>query len=160
MTPCTLARRWLPGIAVLLVANLCPVATAETEAPSSDELCQRVFDAIDEPAVTFGLESHALRPAAYAALDRVINFSRNCPQTRIIVIGHSDALGDESFNVAISRLRAQAVADYLMRGGVRADRLRVIGRGSSEPVADNETRSGRARNRRIELVLAAPNDGE
>lgn len=156
------AARRLPLIAALLLAVTGPVAHAEPGNDESDTaaLCSRIFDAIDEPAITFGLQGHDLRPSAYAALDRVINFARNCPAATIAVIGHSDSIGDESFNLAISRLRARSVADYLQRGGVPPERLRVTGRGSSEPIADNDTRSGRARNRRVELHLAAPaNDG-
>ena len=151
------ARRW-PVIAVLLLAVTGPAIHAEpgNDAPDTAELCNRIFDAIAEPAITFGLQGHDLRPSAYAALDRVINFARNCPAATITVIGHSDSIGDESFNLAISRLRARSVADYLQRGGIPPERLRVIGRGSSEPVADNDTRTGRARNRRVELQLAAP----
>lgn len=160
MTCRTPARRRLPLASVLPVVALGMTAIAEPGNDDQDtaDLCRRIFDAIDEPAIAFGLQGHKLPPAAYAALDRVIQFTRNCPDGTIVIIGHSDSIGDESFNLAISRLRAQSVADYLRQGGVRADRLRVVGRGSSEPVADNDTRSGRARNRRIELKLETPVD--
>lgn len=149
------ARRRHPLAALLVIAAMHTPSAAEpaTEPEDTRELCRRVFDAIDEPNITFGLQGHVLRTSAYAALDRVVDFAGNCPQGTIVVVGHSDSIGDEVFNLFISRLRAQSVADYLQRGGIPADRLRVVGRGSLEPVADNGTRSGRARNRRIELRL-------
>lgn len=135
-------------------------AEADMSNVDDDALCRRIFDAIDEPDITFGLQGHELRPAAHAALDRIINFARNCPRATIVVIGHTDSIGDESFNMHISRRRAQSVADYLLQGGVRADRIRVEGRGSSRPIADNGTRSGRAKNRRIELQLVLPSGSD
>lgn len=156
MTRTSPARsRWSLALALLTVAAD-PAATAA----DADELCRRIFDAIDEPAITFGLQGDELRPAAHAALDRIINFARNCPHGTIVIIGHSDSIGDENFNIHISRRRAQSVADYLQRGGVRADRIRIEGRGSSQPLADNDTRSGRAKNRRIELKLEQSAGGD
>ena len=155
-----IARRprwhWVP-LAGLLMAQLpSPPVAAEPEAdapPDVGELCRRVFDAVDEPEITFGLQGYALRPSSRAGLDRIVDFARNCPWESIVIVGHSDSIGDEAVNRAVSRRRAQAVADYLLRAGVPADRLEVEGRGSAEPVADNETISGRARNRRVELKL-------
>lgn len=147
--------------AALILACLGSLGAVEagSDAVDGDALCRRVFDAIDDPHITFGLQSDELRSSSFAALDRIVNFTRNCPRYDVVIIGHSDALGDEAFNIDISRRRAQAVADYLKRGGVSATRLRVEGRGSSEPVADNATRSGRAQNRRIEFELATPGAG-
>ena len=151
-----MTRSW-PAIALVMVAT---GAVADAGAVDENELCQRVFDAIDKPAVTFGLQGHEIRPSAHAALDRVIDFARNCPRGTIVIIGHSDSIGDESFNMHISRRRAQSVADYLQQGGVPAGRIRIEGRGSSEPLADNATRSGRAKNRRIELRHVLPAGGD
>lgn len=162
MTNALPAHRWWPPLAALLTISISTASHAENvnPAPLDDELCLRIFDAIDEPAITFGLQGHDLRPSAHAALDRVINFARNCPHGTIVVVGHSDSMGDEVFNIHISRRRAQSVARYLLQGGVPADRIRVEGHGSSQPIADNDSRSGRAKNRRIELQLALPTRGD
>lgn len=153
--------RWSLLFVVLAIAAS-TAASAETggDTANTRELCRRLFDAIDEPAITFGLQGHELRPSAHAALDRIINFARNCPHGTIVIIGHSDSIGDEAFNIRISLRRAQAVADYLQQGGVRADRIATEGRGSARPIADNDTRSGRAKNRRIELQLVLPAGSE
>jgi OOP family OmpA-OmpF porin len=69
------------------------------------------------------------------------------------VDGHTDASGTEEANLAISRLRADAVRRALVAGGVAAERITVVGSGEASPIADNDTREGRARNRRVEVVV-------
>ena len=73
----------------------------------------------------------------------------------VIVVGYTDTSGDESYNKALSLKRAQSVADYLISRGVEADALRVIGRGSKEPLVSNETREGRIQNRRVDILAVA-----
>lgn len=130
-----------------------PIASINIDALPLESLCHRVFDAIYEPAVEFSVSGTELRTASYAALDRIINFADNCLSGTIEIVGHTDSLGDEVVNRYVGQLRAQAVASYLSAGGVPASRLKIASRGSTQPIADNETRSGRAKNRRIELRL-------
>jgi len=118
-----------------------------------DELCGRMFEAIRDADITFRQSGSELRTASFASLDRIISFADSCAETTILVVGHSDTLGDEEFNRILSLRRAEAVAEYLRNGGVPSGKLKVDGRGSSEPVADNDTVHGRARNRRIEFEL-------
>lgn len=73
----------------------------------------------------------------------------------VLVVGHTDTTGDESYNEALSLKRAQSVSDYLVSKGVEEDALRVIGRGSKEPLASNETREGRIQNRRVDIMAVA-----
>lgn len=73
----------------------------------------------------------------------------------VLVVGHTDTTGDESYNEALSLKRAESVADYLMSSGVNADALRVIGRGSKEPLVSDETREGRIHNRRVDIMVVA-----
>jgi outer membrane protein OmpA-like peptidoglycan-associated protein len=70
-------------------------------------------------------------------------------------VGHADTSGNAIVNKSLSLKRAQCVADYLVSTGVDADKIRVIGRGSREPVASNETSAGRAQNRRVEILVVA-----
>ncbi len=72
---------------------------------------------------------------------------------RLRVEGHTDAQGSEATNQALSRQRADAVRQALIARGVPASRVRAVGRGSTVPVADNRSESGRARNRRVEIYL-------
>jgi OOP family OmpA-OmpF porin len=67
------------------------------------------------------------------------------------VTGHTDSVGSDAFNQRLSERRAQAVVAYLESKGVGAGRLRASGAGESQPIADNGTEEGRAKNRRVEL---------
>ena len=73
----------------------------------------------------------------------------------VLVVGHTDTSGDASYNKEISRKRAQSVADYLVASGVKEDAIRVIGRGSAEPMVSNKTLEGRKENRRVDILLVA-----
>ena len=70
-----------------------------------------------------------------------------------IIIGHTDSTGDAKYNQGLSQRRAEAVRDYLVATGAPAEKLRVVGRGESEPIASNDTEEGRAENRRVEVVV-------
>lgn len=73
----------------------------------------------------------------------------------VLVVGHTDSTGDPAYNQALSLRRAQSVADYLDSTGVPVDKLRVVGRGSEEPIASNDTREGRMQNRRVDILAVA-----
>ncbi|MCP5039065.1 MAG: OmpA family protein [Rhodobacteraceae bacterium] len=75
------------------------------------------------------------------------------PASTINVVGHTDNVGEASYNLSLSRRRAASVAGVLMDNGVSAARLVTIGRGEDEPVASNLTASGRQQNRRVEIII-------
>lgn len=116
-------------------------------------LCAQTFTGFGRQTVEFERASATLRTTAYALLDKLIEFAWDCHDVNIRITGHSDASGDESWNLELSRQRAEAVAAYLVRGGVERDRLSVDGKGSAMPIADNSTALGRRLNRRIEFSL-------
>lgn len=127
---------------------------------SLQALCSDMFARIADAKIEFSQASAELRSSAYGLLDRLVEFSFDCPGWRIAITGHTDASGDEAWNRQLSLERARAVADYLVAAGVEPDRLRVEGRGSADPVADNDTEIGRRTNRRIEFTLKEdPLDG-
>lgn len=74
---------------------------------------------------------------------------------RVIIIGHTDNTGEEFHNIALSLSRANSVADYLIATGTNADIVRTIGRGPNDPIASNETREGREKNRRVDITVIA-----
>ena len=76
------------------------------------------------------------------------------PNTEIRIVGHTDSTGSDSVNNPLSVNRAASARDYLVSRGVDAHRIQIDGRGSREPIADNNTDAGRAANRRIEIFLA------
>lgn len=92
-----------------------------------------------------------IKPTLRPVLDEV---SRNLdPKVTLSVVGHTDNTGSDAVNDPLSRERAEAVRDYLTARGVPSQRIAVAGRGSHEPVASNDTDSGRAANRRVEIYL-------
>jgi outer membrane protein OmpA-like peptidoglycan-associated protein len=78
------------------------------------------------------------------------------PATSVSIIGHTDSTGSDAINDPLSRDRANSARDYLISRGVAATRIATDGRGAREPVADNNTAAGRAKNRRVEIYVAEP----
>jgi len=83
----------------------------------------------------------------------VANSLNQYPNTTVNVIGHTDNVGDASFNQGLSERRAQAVASILRGGGVSGNRIRSIGAGENNPIASNLNAAGRQMNRRVEIVI-------
>jgi len=107
---------------------------------------------VDLASVSFEPGSASIAPASEAALAEIARLMLELPEHRVRVSGHTDSRGRAEVNLALSRERAAAVAADLAARGV--DRARVIaqGYGATQPIADNQTETGRARNRRIEIV--------
>lgn len=104
--------------------------------------------------VLFDFDSFILKPEAREALDVVKAVIQERPVRKIEVIGHTDNVGGEAYNLRLSLQRAQSVADYLMYcGKLDPGLFRIQGRGEADPIADNRTEAGRAKNRRVELEL-------
>jgi len=120
---------------------------------SLDALCYRnLSHAVTEP-VLFRQSSTDIRTSSYAVLDKIIEVANDCRDSAIAITGHSDSSGNETWNRLLSVARAQAVANYIARGGIEPTRLQVEGLGSAVPIADNATAQGRSINRRIEFEL-------
>ena len=103
--------------------------------------------------ITFAFDSANLSPQFYPVLDNVAGTLVQYDQTMIEVAGHTDSVGAEDYNQRLSEQRAQAVANYLAGKGVMQQRMLVVGAGETRPVASNETESGRAQNRRVEITI-------
>ncbi len=103
--------------------------------------------------VLFDFDSYALRQDARQNLNQVIDILLRYPETNIMVMGHTDSVGEVDYNQRLSEYRAQAVAEYLVRQGVESYRINWAGYGESMPVASNSTEEGRQRNRRVELEI-------
>ena len=76
--------------------------------------------------------------------------------SRLTIIGHTDSTGSDAVNNPLSIERAQSVRDYLAARGVSPQRVETAGRGAREPLADNNTDTGRAKNRRVEIFIREP----
>ncbi|MGH8331104.1 MAG: OmpA family protein [Pseudomonas fluorescens] len=105
----------------------------------------------DAGDVLFAFNQSELTPAAQSKLDSLIPKLQSDDVVSIKVIGHTDSVGSDTYNQALSERRASSVAAYLLSQGVAPNKLTSEGKGQSQPVADNETEEGRAKNRRVEL---------
>lgn len=119
---------------------------------------ERVAEGIQitfDSGILFGFDSDRLLPEARANLTRLVESLRDFPDTEVLVVGHTDAIGSESYNQRLSERRAQSAANYLANLGVSNARIEMKGLGEIEPVSDNETEDGRALNRRVEVAIFA-----
>lgn len=102
---------------------------------------------------SFAVDSAQLTPGAEQAFASIAGVLRQYKKTIIHVVGFTDSTGTAQYNRKLSVRRARAVADYLISQGVSAGRIRIAGRGETQPVASNATAAGRARNRRVDIVI-------
>lgn len=109
---------------------------------------------------TFDVDSSALKPAFYPALDRLGGVMANYDKTVLHIVGHTDSTGSEQYNDALSRKRAVSVATYVRDNGVDRTRLNVEGRGEYEPRFSNASTDGRRANRRVEIYIKPVVEGE
>jgi len=109
--------------------------------------------------VTFDLDSDIVRPGLYNELDRIAQIMVKYPQTAILVEGHTDSTGSETYNQQLSERRANSVKNLLVQRGVQAYRINIIGYGESRPVATNATPEGRQMNRRVEIRINPTGQG-
>ena len=120
--------------------------------PLPDFNCQQNFDFfLSENEIHFATNSAEIDSSSHALLVDLIDITHQCPEANIEISGHTDASGNEEYNLQLSQVRAEAVKDYLIKHGVIAERLSAIGYGETRPIADNSSEEGMAKNRRIEF---------
>ena len=100
----------------------------------------------------FDFDSAELRPESITELERVVKFMGDVPFASTLIQGHTDSVGGDAYNLALSDRRAKAVFDYLSSRGVDPARVKSEGKGEAEPIADNKTAEGRQENRRVMLI--------
>lgn len=103
--------------------------------------------------IQFELDSYVLRTESYAILDQIYREMRKDSNVKFNVIGHASIEGTAEYNQKLSVDRANAVKIYLVNSGVNPNNLNVIGKGATEPIASNDTESGRSLNRRVEIKV-------
>ncbi len=103
----------------------------------------------------FGFDSDQLGTGARENLRRFAASLVKYPNTRTVVVGHTDSDGESSYNQGLSERRARTAADFIAANGVAASRISAVGSGENEPIATNETVDGRSQNRRIEVAIFA-----
>ena len=104
--------------------------------------------------ISFDTGSAVIKPHLQPILDQFAQGLGGQPNTEVLIVGHTDSTGNDAINNPLSLQRANSARSYLMNRGVDGNRVRTEGKGSYQPVADNGTEAGRAKNRRIEIFLA------
>ena len=108
-----------------------------------------------ESGLMFDFDSDVLRTEARKNLDNLAANLASFGDSKLMLIGHTDAVGDDGYNQTLSQRRALAVETYLVQHGVPSTRMVAAGRGETEPIASNDTEAGRQQNRRVEIAVYA-----
>jgi len=101
----------------------------------------------------FDFDKAVLKPEGKARLDDLASKLSGVTLEVIIAVGHTDSIGTDAYNQRLSVRRAESVKAYLVSKGIEANRVYTEGKGEKQPVADNRTREGRAKNRRVEVEV-------
>ena len=108
-----------------------------------------------DSGLLYDYDSDRVRPDAAANLRTLANSLKEYPNTELVIVGHTDDRGSDTYNQELSQRRAYMASEYLSSQGVSRDRIRTFGRGESEPVASNSSDDGRQQNRRVEVAIFA-----
>lgn len=102
--------------------------------------------------ITFDVGKSTIKPESMGEINRIVQLMTENPDLKFSVEGHTDSTGNAASNQSLSEARSKAIVDKLVEMGIAADRLTSSGKGQSNPIADNGTDEGRAKNRRVEFV--------
>lgn len=108
-----------------------------------------------DSGLLFPYDSDALQPAARRNLQELAQSLQQYSGSEVLIVGHTDSQGADSYNYGLSQRRAQSAATFLVSQGIARSRIRTEGRGETEPVASNATASGQQQNRRVEVAIFA-----
>jgi OOP family OmpA-OmpF porin len=127
-----------------------PIVVPPPPAPAA---APRVIDRLTLH-VNFDFDKSVVRKADDAELQKAVDFVKKYPQHQVSIEGHTDNIGTDKYNQALSERRAAAVRAYLVKAGVANDQqVKTVGYGESKPIADNKTKEGRFENRRVEILI-------
>ena len=137
------------GAVVAAPAKAAP-APAPAPAPAAAPAAAKVTYAAD---AFFDFDKSVLKPAGKAKLDDLVGKVKGINLEVIIAVGHTDSVGSDAYNQKLSVRRAESVKAYLVSKGIEKNRIYTEGKGEKQPVADNKTKEGRAKNRRVEIEV-------
>jgi OmpA-OmpF porin, OOP family len=127
---------------------------APAPAPAPKAAPKPVKEKVTMAAETnFDFDKATLKPEGKSKLDDLVGKLKAVNLEVIIAIGHTDSIGSNAYNQKLSLRRAAAVRDYLISKGIEASRIYTEGKGETQPIADNKTKEGRAKNRRVEIEV-------
>lgn len=151
------------GTAGVLIGNKMDKQAQEIENEIPGIEVERVDDAIvvtfeDGSGVYFDTNKYNINTASQETLNKISGIFQEYGDTNILVIGHTDSTGDDAYNMTLSKNRANSVSNYLANNkGISRSRLNTNWFGETKPIYDNSTTTGRAKNRRVNIVIV-PND--
>ena len=105
--------------------------------------------------VYFSTEMYGINSNSKLALDKLVKVFNSYPETNILIEGHTDNAGSDTYNETLSQKRANAVGSYLKAAGIAASRLTIKWYGEMQPKVDNDTEAGKGENRRVEFAITA-----
>lgn len=143
---CWRNANWTPATA----APGCDGAIAKAAAAGPAAVAAKVTFTAD---ALFDFDKSALKPAAITSLDNLVGQIKSLALEVIIATGHTDSVGTDAYNQKLSVRRAEAVKKHLVSKGIANNRIQIEGKGESQPVADNKTDDGRAKNRRVQIEV-------
>jgi OmpA-OmpF porin, OOP family len=127
-----------------------PVAPKPVTPPPPAPVSEKVTFAAD---AFFDFDKSTLKPEATAKLDDLVSKTKGINLEVIIAVGHTDSVGSDAYNQKLSIRRSEAVKAYLVSKGIEPNRVYTEGKGEKQPIADNKTAEGRAKNRRTEIEV-------
>jgi outer membrane protein OmpA-like peptidoglycan-associated protein len=146
------------GMAGGYIGNYMDKQSEEMERDIAGARIERVGEGIKitfDSGLMFDVNQSTLRPASQQNLQKLARILNKYEDTNILLEGHTDATGSDEYNQELSRKRAKSVSDFLTSNNVDQSRFTIMGYGESQPVADNETATGRQSNRRVEVAIFA-----
>ena len=149
------------GAAGAIIGSQMDDAAEEMEQDLEGARIERVGEGIKitfDSGILFDVNKADLQPAAQTNLTNLATILAKYEDTDILIEGHTDSDGSDEHNLGLSERRAGSVRTYLSASGISMPRMTTMGYGEGQPIADNETASGKAMNRRVEIAIMANED--
>jgi len=146
------------GVAGAVIGSRMDKQSEELASDLENATVERVGEGIlvtFDSGLLFDFDSDVVKGAASSNLSDLARSLQRYPDSEVLIVGHTDATGTDSYNWTLSERRAASARNYLVQQGIDPSRIRTAGRGETEPIASNDTAAGQAQNRRVEVAIFA-----